>query len=77
MASENAESSAEDPDTIGVEGSMKYLQDLQINLDDIAVLIVGEALQSPTMGEFTREGFTTGWKNLRYQATSKCNPLSI
>ncbi|KAI9799871.1 MAG: Scaffold-type E3 ligase [Piccolia ochrophora] len=54
----------ENPDTISVDGAMKYLSDLKIQLDDIAVLAIGEALQAPTMGEFTREGFVNGWRAL-------------
>ncbi|KAI9811190.1 MAG: Scaffold-type E3 ligase [Thelocarpon impressellum] len=55
---------ADNPDTIGIEGAMKYLQDLKVQLDEIVVLAIGEALQSPTMGEFTRDGFVRGWKSL-------------
>ncbi|KAI9803209.1 MAG: hypothetical protein M1825_002000 [Sarcosagium campestre] len=61
----------ESPDTIGVEGSMRYLADLKVQLDDVAVLVVGEALQSPTMGEFTRQGFVDGWKALSTDSISK------
>ncbi|KAI9718099.1 MAG: hypothetical protein M1812_004357 [Candelaria pacifica] len=52
------------PDTIGIEGAMKYLQALGINLDEVSVLVISEALQSPTMGEFTREGYLNGWQRL-------------
>lgn len=44
---------------------MKYMQDLKVDLEDIAVLVIGEALQAPSIGEFTREGFVAGWKALR------------
>ena len=44
---------------------MKYINDLKVDLEDIAVLAIGEALQAPSMGEFTREGFINGWKTLK------------
>ncbi|KAI9759657.1 MAG: Scaffold-type E3 ligase [Candelina submexicana] len=54
----------DNPDVIGIEGAMQYLQALGINLDEVSVLVISEALQSPTMGEFTREGYLTGWQRL-------------
>lgn len=56
-----AENPREEPDKIGVEGSMKYLQDLGIKLDEVVVLAVLTELDAPTMGEFTRDGFVDGW----------------
>ena len=46
---------------------MKYLQDLGVNIenDDITPLILMEALQAPSFGEITKEGFLTGWRNLK------------
>lgn len=44
---------------------MRYMADLQLNLDDVATLAIAEALSSPTMGEFNREGFVQGWKSLK------------
>ena len=43
---------------------MKYMQDLKVQLDDIVVLAIGEALQAPSMGEFSRDGFAKGWRTL-------------
>jgi len=57
---------AEEPDRIAVEGSMRYLQDLGLKLDEPVLLAVLTELGAPTMGEFTREGFLNGWTNLRY-----------
>ncbi|KAI9873102.1 MAG: Scaffold-type E3 ligase [Pleopsidium flavum] len=58
------DSPVDNPDTIGVEGSMRYMADLQVDLDEVATLAVAEALSAPTMGEFTREGFVLGWRSL-------------
>ena len=61
----NLDSPVHKPDTIGVEGTMRYMADLQVDLDDVATLTIAEALSSPTMGEFDREGFVQGWRALR------------
>ena len=62
---DTADNAAEEPDRIGVEGSMRYLQDLGVKLDEPVLLAVLAELNAPTMGEFTREGFVDGWTNLR------------
>lgn len=59
------DNAGEEPDRIGVEGSMRYLQDLGVKLDEPAVLAILAELNAPTMGEFTRDGFIDGWTNLR------------
>ncbi|KAI4132228.1 MAG: hypothetical protein LQ347_002647, partial [Umbilicaria vellea] len=69
------EEAAESPDTIGVEGSMKYLGDLAVNLDEVVVLSVLAELQAPTMGEFSREGFIQGWKTYSADTLSKQQAL--
>ena len=48
-------------DTIGIEGTMQYLEALDVPLDDITSFAVLEVVQSPTMGEMTRKGFVEGW----------------
>ena len=53
------------PDLIGVTGTMHYLTDLNVPLDQVIVLAVLAELQAPTMGELTRQGFTDCWT--RYQ----------
>ncbi|KAL8748671.1 MAG: hypothetical protein Q9199_008112, partial [Rusavskia elegans] len=55
----------DEPDTIGVEGSMRYLQDLGLSLEEPVVLAILTELAAPTMGELTRSGFVEGWKRLR------------
>jgi len=52
----------EAPDAIGIEGTMKYLGALGVELDEPACLAVLTELNAPTMGEITREGFRAGWK---------------
>ena len=60
----------QEPDLIGVSGTMRYLKDIGVGLEDISVLAIGEALQSPTMGELTREGFVAGWKAFKSVAVA-------
>jgi hypothetical protein len=50
------------PDAIGMEGTMKYFQDLGVDIEDIGMLVISELVRSPSMGEITREGFVDGWK---------------
>jgi DCN1-like protein 1/2 len=54
------------PDTIGADGSMKYLTDLGADLEDLDCLAALEIVQAPSMGEIGREGFVKGWSNLKY-----------
>ncbi|KDB25209.1 hypothetical protein H109_02937 [Trichophyton interdigitale MR816] len=58
------------PDEIGINGAMKYFGDLQVRLDEVACLAVAELLRSPSMGEFTREGFVEGWRG-----TTECDTI--
>lgn len=52
--------------TINVNGAMRYLQDIDIGLEEPTILVIAELLQAPTMGEFAREGFVDGWKTSGY-----------
>jgi hypothetical protein len=60
------ESPKDNPDGIGIEGAIKYLGDIKVQLDEVVCLGIAELLRSPSMGEFTREGFVDGWKNVKY-----------
>ncbi|KAG5291139.1 defective in Cullin neddylation protein [Histoplasma capsulatum G186AR] len=59
------------PDVIGIEGAVKYLGDIQVQLDEVVCLAIAEHLRSPSMGEFTREHFVDGWKNINCDTISK------
>ncbi|CAL5873225.1 uncharacterized protein PFLUO_LOCUS7494 [Penicillium psychrofluorescens] len=54
----------DNPNGIGIEGAMKYLGDLQVQLDEVACLAVAELLKCPSMGEFTRDEFVNGWREV-------------
>lgn len=51
-------------DTISVEGTMKYLADLSINMENAEFLVPLEIVQAPALGEITKDGFVDGWKNI-------------
>ncbi|KAL9612486.1 MAG: hypothetical protein Q9167_002917 [Letrouitia subvulpina] len=54
-----------EPDAIGIEGSMRYLSDLGLSLEDPVVFAILSELGAPTMGEMTRQGFVEGWQRHR------------
>jgi len=56
------ENGAADPDVVGVEGTMKYFQDVDVDVEGLESLAVLEVVQAPTMGEMSREGFVNGWQ---------------
>ncbi|KAF2627347.1 DUF298-domain-containing protein [Macroventuria anomochaeta] len=55
------ENAAGEPDLVGVDGTMSYLQQLEVDLEGMDSLAALEIIQAPTMGEITREGFVNGW----------------
>lgn len=57
-----ADAPEDNPDTIGIEGAMKYFGDIKVELDEVCCFGIAELLKSPSMGEFTREGFLEGWR---------------
>jgi DCN1-like protein 1/2 len=59
------EAKAQDKDTVGVEGTMKYFQDTGVNAEELDALAALEIVQAPTMGEMSRDGFVTGWEERR------------
>lgn len=58
----NPDDAEETPDGIGIDGAMRFLGDIEVQLDEVACLAVFEMCKCPSMGEFTREGFVDGWK---------------
>ncbi|KAL4955015.1 Cullin binding-domain-containing protein [Aspergillus filifer] len=65
------DSPEENPDTIGIEGAMRYFSDIKVELDEVTCLAIAELLQSPSMGEFTREGFLNGWRSVQCDTLQK------
>ncbi|EXJ56070.1 hypothetical protein A1O7_09001 [Cladophialophora yegresii CBS 114405] len=52
------------PDKIGIEGAQKYLTDLDVELDEVAHLAICDLLQCPSIGEFDREPYVSGWRSV-------------
>jgi len=61
----------ESPDAIGTSGTMNYLTDLGVALDEPAVLAILTEVNAPTMGELTRDDFIEGWKALGADTLAK------
>jgi DCN1-like protein 1/2 len=51
-----------EPDAVGVEGTMKYFTDIDVDLNGLDSFATHEIVQAPAMGELTREGFVNGWQ---------------
>ena len=56
--------SPESIDIIQIDGAMRYLEDIQVQLDEVACMGICEMLGAPTMGQFTRENFLSGWRGV-------------
>ncbi|KAI0830293.1 Cullin binding-domain-containing protein [Trametes gibbosa] len=53
-----------DGDDITVDGTIRLCEDLAVNPEDVVLLAVAYELRSPAMGQWTRKGWTDGWKAL-------------
>ncbi|EAT76652.2 hypothetical protein SNOG_16073 [Parastagonospora nodorum SN15] len=51
-----------EPDLVGIEGTMKYFGDLNVDLEGLESFAAHEIVQAPAMGELSREGFVNGWQ---------------
>ncbi|KAH6642024.1 Cullin binding-domain-containing protein [Boeremia exigua] len=65
------EDAAGEPDLIGVDGTMSYLQQLEVDLEGMDSLAALEIIQAPTMGEITRDGFVNGWLERECETVDK------
>ncbi|KIM24530.1 hypothetical protein M408DRAFT_75899 [Serendipita vermifera MAFF 305830] len=54
-----------DTGNIGIDGTLKLCEDLGVNPEDVVMLAVAYELKSPGVGEWTRQGWVDGWKNLQ------------
>ncbi|KAJ2905923.1 uncharacterized protein MKZ38_003711 [Zalerion maritima] len=53
--------SSDETKSIGLDATLSYVSKLGFEPDDIEILILFEIVQSPTLGQITREGFVEGW----------------
>jgi DCN1-like protein 1/2 len=57
-----------DPDTINIEGTIRYLEALELDPEEPVVLVLAYQLDSPSIGFFSRQGFVEGWRTIGYLA---------
>lgn len=58
---------------IGIEGTLKYMQDLNVDMDSAQSVIPLEITQSPSMGVITKQAFIDGWMKAMYAMPSLQN----
>ena len=46
-----------EPDEIGIDGTMEMLADMDISPDDVGALVFSELVKSPSLGKLTRTEF--------------------
>jgi DCN1-like protein 1/2 len=54
----------EDPNDLGIEGTIAFVQDLGVDLEDPVTLALAYKLYSPRLGSFPRSLFILGWVEL-------------
>lgn len=55
----------EDKDKIGIDGTLRYVEDLGYEPEDRVVLALAEFLEAPSAGVFTRKSFQSKWQNVK------------
>ncbi|KAK9453629.1 Cullin binding-domain-containing protein [Dipodascopsis uninucleata] len=61
----------EDSEAIGLDGTINYVTDLGVQLEDPVVLALACKLEAPEIGKFSKEGFLKGWASLGVDSMSK------
>ncbi|KAK9468837.1 Cullin binding-domain-containing protein [Lipomyces arxii] len=61
----------EDPTSIGLDGTINYIQDLGVDLEDPVVLALAYKLSAPTVGQFSKQGFINGWQEMGADTITK------
>ena len=59
------------PDKIGAEGTMRYLQSLAVALDEPVLLAVLAQVSAPALSEMSRDAFVTGWEQRGADTSTK------
>ncbi|KAH7342800.1 Cullin binding-domain-containing protein [Rhexocercosporidium sp. MPI-PUGE-AT-0058] len=54
-----------------VNGTMRYLADLGIELENAEILVALEIIQAPALGEMSKEHFVEAWKKIGADSISK------
>lgn len=53
-----------DGEDITVDGTMKFCEDLEVDLEDVVLLALAYELKSPRMAIWTKQGWIEGWKKM-------------
>jgi DCN1-like protein 1/2 len=56
----------DEEDTAGLDGTMKYLEDLGVDMETAEFLVPLEIIGAPVVGEIAKAGFVDGWKSFGY-----------
>jgi len=54
----------QDSETIGVDGTMAFCADLQVDPEDVVLLAIAYELKSPGIGQWDRKPWGEGWRSL-------------
>jgi len=54
----------EDSDEITIEGTITFCKDLKVDPEEVVLLAIAYELKSPRIGQWTRQGWIDGWKNV-------------
>ncbi|KAI1172963.1 DUF298-domain-containing protein [Nemania sp. FL0916] len=64
-------------DTLGADSAMSYLQTLGVGLEDASLFLAVELLQAPSIGEISRAGFISGWKEAGVEAKTQAQAAHL
>jgi len=51
---------------IGLEGTMRYCEDIKVNPEQAEMLALACFTKAPTMGRFNRKNWVEAWINVQY-----------
>lgn len=55
----------DEEDKIGIDGTLRFIEDLGYEPEDRAVLALAEFLESPSVGVFPRKNFLSKWQSVK------------
>ena len=59
-----------DPENLDMDATQKYLKDMDVGLEDVTCLVAFHAVRCETIGEISKEGFISGWTELKYSTAA-------
>ncbi|KAH6912125.1 Cullin binding-domain-containing protein [Coprinopsis sp. MPI-PUGE-AT-0042] len=62
-------------DEITIDGTIQLCEDLEVDPEDVVMLAVAYELKSPKVGEWTKQGWLDGWKNLGVDSIAAMKPV--